>query len=246
MEGKKSIVTVALMILPLLLIASEKTKVYHAYIHNRMEEWKSVIDEMHSRNSSDTISLAELLNYQYGYIGFCLAMEKEKEARGYLDLAEENLEFLEEIGYRRSIIHAYKSAFYGFKIGLSPIKATFLGPKSMKQAELAIEADPYEPMGYIQQGNAQFYMPPVFGGSKTEAIEKFKLAMDLMTKEGQSIKNDWNYLSLLVLIAQSYEEMEKWEQAKKYYNQALAVEPEFKWVKNELLPGLLKKEEKDE
>jgi hypothetical protein len=49
-----------------------------------------------------------------------------------------------------------------------------------------------------------------------------------------------------VLIAQSYEEMEKWEQAKKYYNQALAVEPEFKWVKNELLPGLLKKEEKDE
>jgi len=234
------------MVLPVLLAASEKTKIYNAYIHNRMEDWKTVIDEMDNRKTSDTSLLAELLNYQYGYIGFCLAMEKEKEAGRYLELAEENLEFLEENGYRQSIIHAYKSAFYGFKIGLSPLKATFLGPKSLKQAQLAIEADPTEPLGYIQQGNAQFYMPPVFGGSKTEAIEKFKLALDLMTKDGQSVKNDWNYLSLLVLIAQSYEEMEKWEQAKKYYNQALAVEPEFKWVKNELLPGLLKKEESDE
>ncbi len=97
-------------------------------------------------------------------------------------------------------------------------------------------------MGYVQQGNAQFYMPPVFGGSKTEAIAKFKTATELMTQNGSSVENDWNYLSLLVLIAQSYEEMEKWEQAKKYYNRALAVEPDFMWVKNELLPGLIKKQ----
>jgi len=242
MEGKKSIVILLLLALPVLLFASEKTRIYQAYIHNRMGDWKTVIDEMESRKTSDTSFIAELLNYQYGYIGYCLGVEKDKEARNYLKLAEDNLQTLEDKGVNPSIIHAYKSAFYGFKIGLSPIKAPILGPKSVNQAEQAIEANPAEPFAYIQQGNAQFYMPPVFGGSKTEAIEKFQKAVKLMTQHNESVENDWNYLSLLVLIAQSYEEMENWEQAKIYYNKALAVEPEFEWVKNELLPGLIKKE----
>lgn len=229
------------MALPLLMPASEKTRIYRAYIHNRMQDWKAVIDEMDSRKPLDTASLSELVNYQYGYIGYCLGIDRKREARNYLEKAEENLNLLEEKGYKPSMIHAYKSAFYGFKIGLSPLKAPIIGPKSVKQAELAIETDPGNPMGYIQQGNAQFYMPPVFGGSKTEAIAKFKTAAEMMIQNGETVENDWNYLSLLVLIAQSYEELEKWEQAIKYYNHALAVEPEFKWVKDELLPGLIKK-----
>ncbi len=229
------------MVFPLLLAASEKTRIYQAFIHNRMEDWKAVIDDMESHKTSETARLAKLVNYQYGYIGYCLGVEKDKEARNYLEKAEKNLDMLEDEGYRPSDIHAYKSAFYGYKIGLSPIKAPIFGPKSVKQAELAIEADSTNPMGYIQQGNAQFYMPPIFGGSKTEAIKKFGKALQLMKQNGESVENDWNYLSLLVLIAQSYEEMEKWEQAEKYYMQALAAEPDFKWVKDELLPGLIKK-----
>ncbi len=242
MERKKSTLILILLIAPMLLYASKKTSIYNAYIHNRMEDWKKVIDGMENSKTDDTTFLAELVNYQYGYIGYCLGEDQNKEARKYLDKAEANLEILENSGYDPSVIHAYKSAFYGFKIGLAPFKAPILGPKSVKQAELAVEADPDNPLGYIQQGNAQFYMPPVFGGSKTEAIEKFLKAIHLMKRDGQSVENDWNYLSLLVLIAQSYEEMENWEQAKKYYNQALAVEPEFEWVKKELLPGLIKKE----
>ena len=242
MERKTSIILVVLMAGPLLLAASEKTRIYRAYIHNRMEEWKVVIDEMEEHKTDGNVSLAELVNYQYGYIGYCLGMDQKKAAGNYLGKAEKNLEELDKTAYIPAIIHAYKSAFYGYKIGLSPIKAPILGPKSVKQAELAIEADSTEPLGYVQQGNAQFYMPAVFGGSKTEAIKNFEKAIRLMEQNNGSLENDWNYLSVLVLIAQSYEEMEKWKQAKKYYKQALAVEPEFEWVKTELLPGLIKKE----
>ncbi|WP_167618659.1 hypothetical protein [Maribellus sediminis] len=241
MERKTSIIVLVLVVFPLLLTATEKTRIYQAYIHNRMQDWKAVIDEMENHKTNDAERLAELVNYQYGYIGYCLGVEKDQEARDYLEKAEQNLEVLEDEEYQPSEIHAYKSAFYGFKIGLSPIKAPILGPKSVKQAELAIEADPTNPMGYVQQGNAQFYMPPVFGGSKTEAIEKFGKALQLMSENGELVENDWNYLSLLVLIAQSYEELEKWEEAESYYMQALAAEPDFKWVKDELLPRLIKK-----
>lgn len=233
------------MVFPVLLAASEKTRIYQAYIHNRMQDWKAVIDEMQSHSTDETARLAELVNYQYGYIGYCLGTEKDKEARDYLEKAEKNLDLLEDEGYRPSEIHAYKSAFYGYKIGLSPIKAPILGPKSVKQAELAIDADSTNPMGYVQQGNAQFYMPPIFGGSKTEAIEKFRKALQLMELNGKSLENDWNYLRLLVLMAQSFEELEKWEKAEKYYKQALAAEPDFKWVKDELLPGLIKKKNEE-
>jgi tetratricopeptide (TPR) repeat protein len=241
MERKKYSIILVLLLLPLLMTASKKERIYKAFIHNQMQDWKAVIDEMENEKNKNACFLAELVNYQYGYIGFCIGMEQDKLAKRYLELAEENVDNLDDNNFQPSLVHAYKSAFYGYKIGLSPIKAPILGPKSVKQAELAVEADSTEPLGYIQQGNAQFYMPPVFGGSKTEAIKKFLKAMNLMEQNKAGLKNDWNYLNLLVLIAQSYEEMEKWEQAKIYYNQALAFEPEFEWVKNELLPGLIKK-----
>jgi tetratricopeptide (TPR) repeat protein len=119
------------------------------------------------------------------------------------------------------------------------MKAPFLGPKSIKHSKLAMEQNPENPMGYIQYGNSQFYMPPVFGGSKQEAINHFKKAELLM--ENGNIKNDWNYLSLLALIGQSYSALNDYKNAKMYYEKALKTEPNFLWVKKELMPELLKK-----
>jgi len=101
--------------------------------------------------------------------------------------------------------------------------------------------NPQNPMGYIQYGNSQFYMPPIFGGSKKEAVEHFIKAEKLMEKDKSKTENDWNYLSLLALIGQSYFAMEDYTNAKIYYDKALTVEPNFLWVKKELLPQLMGK-----
>jgi tetratricopeptide (TPR) repeat protein len=121
------------------------------------------------------------------------------------------------------------------------MKAPFIGPKSVKYSKLSMEQNPQNPMGYIQYGNSQFYMPPVFGGSKSEAIEYFKKAEKLMEKDKVKIENNWNYLSLLALIGQSYFAMDDYKNAKIYYEKALAVESNFLYVKNELLPDLIEK-----
>lgn len=238
MEGKKHIITTLIFCTLLVeLFATNKMKIYEAYISNNMSEWKTIIDEMEKNTKNSSDFLLELINYQYGYIGYCLSEKNNDMAKTYLKLAEKNLGKLEKMNISKSITHAYKSAFYGFKIGLSPVKAPFFGPKSMKHAKLSIESDSTNAMGFVQYGNVQFYMPSVFGGSKQEAINSFLKAVSISENKNDNI-NDWNYLSWLVLIGQSYQELEKPEMAKKYFEKCLEIEPRFIWVKNEILPGL--------
>lgn len=232
----------ALQISPV-VAQSYKNRIYNAYIGNNMSKWKSIIDEMENGKQAGKNFLSELVNYQYGYIGYCLGNEYSDEAEKYLELAEANLRKLEKTGADAATISAYKSAFYGYRIGLSKMKAPFLGPKSVKYSKLAMEQDPQNPMGYVQFGNSQFYMPPIFGGSKQEAVEHFKKAEQLMESKPTEIENDWNYLSLLALIGQSYLIMEDYKNSKTYYAKALKTEPGFLWVKEGLMPELEKKME---
>ena len=246
MERTNRIITILfiLFVLSGSSLASNKEKIYQAYISNRMDDWKAIIDSLEQHKTESTDYLSELVNYQYGYIGYCLAEDDDKKAKLYLDLAENNLDILENQNFDPALVNAYKAAFWGFKIGLSPIKAPIFGRRCIKNADLALELNDKLPFAHVQYGNAYFYMPAIFGGSKEVAIEHFLLAIEQMEKQPAELQNDWNYLSLLSLTGQSYVEMGEYEEAKVIYEKALRFEPDFKWVKNELYPDLKTKLEK--
>ena len=246
MERKNDIIITLLLgfFLSVSAFASNKEKIYQAYIGNRMDEWKTIIDSLEQNKTDNTGYLSELVNYQYGYIGYCLGADKKKEAENYLDLAEENLEILENKNFNPALINAYKAAFWGFKIGIQPIKAPIYGRRSIKHADLSLEQNNKLPFAHVQYGNAYFYMPAVFGGSKQVAIEHFLLAIEQMEKKPAELENDWNYLSLLSLTGQSYEELNELTKAQVIYEKALKFEPDFRWVKDELYPDLKTKLEK--
>lgn len=242
MERKKC--TLILLILSFVMFsitAQYKSEVYRAYINNQMSSWKSVIDKMQQETNQSDESLLELINYQYGYIGWCLGNDEKKQAKNYLKLAQDNLAILEKRLYNTSYINAYKSAFYGFSIGLNKLKAPFTGPKSIDAAKHSMKEDASNPYGFIQYGNAQFYMPPIFGGSKSEALLYYHQAENIMLENPSNLQEDWNYLSLLVNIADAYTEMKEYDKAEEYFKQILEVEPNFNWVKNELYPDFNKK-----
>lgn len=243
MERKKYFITIFILLAAIQTMAYNKTAIYNAYISGDMAAWKKMMDQMQQQPTKTTEFLAELVNYQYGYIGWCIGNNKEDEAKHYLDLAEKNLEILQRRNYSPSEINAYESAFYGFKIGLSTWKAPILGPKSVKHAELAIKQDADDPMGYIMYGSSQYHMPAVFGGSKEEAIRYFEKAQHLMEQDSAQIKQNWNYLDLLTKIAQSYDEIKNYPIAKAYFEKIIQIEPDFLWVKNELYPKFLKETE---
>lgn len=220
--------------------ASYRTDIYNAYITNRMDLWKKVIDVMSGDNLSNEV-LAELINYQYGYIGYCIGFDRKDEARKYLNLAERNLGILEKGNYNPSMIKAYKCAFYGFRLGLNKLTAPVNGLKSLENAKSSLAIDSTNYFAWIQYGNVQFYMPATFGGSKKEGIEYFLKAKKIMENHPDDLINNWNYLSLLVLIGQSYTYINDMPSAKEVYESILEREPAFIYVKDELYPGLLKK-----
>jgi len=241
MEGAKFrlIPSIIFMLAFLPAQADNGSEIYSAYISNRMDRCKSVIDRMASIPDKDNELLLELVNYQYGYIGYCIGFDRKDEARKYLSSAQENLEILEKRGYIPSMVSAYKSAFYGFRISLNPVSAPFNGRRSMENAKTALKLDPTNYMAYVQHGNIQFYMPAAFGGSKREALEFYLKAKEFLEKNPGSVKSNWNYMSIMIVIGQTYTYLKEYESAKRIYEYILQIEPGFLYVKNDLYPKLL-------
>ena len=83
-------------------------------------------------------------------------------------------------------------------------------------------------------------MPESFGGSKSAAIDNYLTAQKLMESKPEELKEDWNYLGLLVIIGKAYLETGNNAAAKSYFEKILKIEPGFTWVRDELYPQLLK------
>lgn len=236
-------ILILLILCSLRIDASYRSEIYSAYISNKMDRWKNVIDRMDAIPEKSSELLLELVNYQYGYIGYCIGFDMKDAAKEYLRAGLSNIEILENRNFKPAVINAYKSAFYGFRIGLNPITAPVNGMKSINHAKTALELDPEYYLGYVQQGNIQFYMPAAFGGSKKEALEYYLKARQLIEKDPEAVSGDWNYMSLLIIIGQTYTYLEDFTSAKKIYEEILKTEPGFLYVKDELYPELLKKME---
>jgi tetratricopeptide (TPR) repeat protein len=216
-----------------------KQQVYQAYISGKMEDWKTAIDAMEKQKSNQPADILELINYQYGYVAWCLGNDKKIEAKHYLSLLGKNLENLKAISGETAEYHAYTAAAYGFKIGLSTWRAPFFGPKSMDHAEKAMKKDSLSFQANMEMGNIWNHMPAMFGGSDEKALSYYFKALEIMeTKVAEIRKNNWMYLNLLTLVGQMHQELENPVQAKIYFEQALHIEPGFVWVKEELLPSL--------
>jgi tetratricopeptide (TPR) repeat protein len=241
MEGKKYRLIILMVSLSSLAFSQDDfhEKIYESFITNEMDSWKLVIDEMHKTNKSNPEMLKELINYEYGYIGWCIGNNQKKQAKDYLDSMEENLETLKSGSDSKSTYHAYMAAAYGFKIGLSAWRAPFLGPKSMEHAEKAIENDSLNFQANTELGNIWNHMPAVFGGSDEKALKYYQNAIAIYENSEEELKyKKWLYLNIVATSGKIEFERKNYSQALHFYKKALKIEPRFKWVMNELLPEL--------
>jgi hypothetical protein len=86
------------------LKADYASAVYRSYINNNMTQWRKVIDEMSEVKGKSNEFLMELINYQYGYIAWCIGEGYRELAEKYLSEAENNLQ---EIEINRLNYHLY-------------------------------------------------------------------------------------------------------------------------------------------
>jgi hypothetical protein len=120
--------------------------IYDSYVNKDMAMWKTVIDSLQKQKELGKFSTEQkwqLLDYQYGYLGWAVSEKKtmRKEAEKYLSVAKENLsELIDEFG-KTSSSNAFNAAFVAYDISLNPIKAPFIGLKCMKYGETAVKQD---------------------------------------------------------------------------------------------------------
>jgi tetratricopeptide (TPR) repeat protein len=198
------------------------------------------VDHSEKQASLTDEQLKDLISYYYGYVGWAMGQDMKRKVRDYLKKGDKIIDELLEKHPGWPELYAFKGAFFGFKIGLSPMKAVVLGPESMKNIDRAVEMGPGYPQGWIEKGNALFYMPKMFGGSKEKALEAYQEAIRLLETDPEELLNNWMYLNVLTILAQSYEKIDQLENAKITYEKILEIEPGFVYVRDELYPSLLK------
>ncbi len=239
MERSKHLFLIFFSLISFVAFGQTNRSIYQAYVSGDMSQWKKTIDSMYKTTKTNQGKL-ELVNYQYGYIAWCISNDKDSEAKKYMNKAEKLVEFLEKQNYNKSLLYAYKAAFVGFKIGLKPYKAPFIGSKSSSFAKKSVEFDSRNALAYVQLGNISYYKPKTMGGSKSKAMEHYLNALKIMEQKNQ-VKQNWNYLNLLVTIVNAYMDLEDYKKAQTYCLKIFDVEPEIQWVRDELYSKILKK-----
>jgi glycosyltransferase involved in cell wall biosynthesis/tetratricopeptide (TPR) repeat protein len=214
-----------------------QNQIYEAYVLNRMPQWTNTLRSMEAAyvRRPEPALLYDILLAQYGLIGYYLGSDDKQQGEYHLERAEKNLEELKKHPAYKSGSLAFEGAFLAFRITLRPIRSVQLGPRSYRRIDEALEADRTNPRVWIEKGNAAFFTPPIFGGSKTDAIEHYSMAIRLL-EAGMPNNYRWLYLSTLVSLANSYEKTGDLNSAIRVLEKALDFEPRFSWVKDEMLP----------
>ncbi len=220
-----------------------RSDLYQAYLLDRMDNWKVVMDQMEKdySSTSDPVLLYDLLEAEYGYMGWLVSEKQKDEAEELLKKANRHMDLLTEQGLDNARVYSLKGAFYGFQIMLEPAKAPKLGRLSMEANEKAIELDPEEPQVWLEKANMDYYRPPIFGGSKKKAVPSYKKAVELFESSPDDIRENWLYMNSLVALGTAYEKTRKFSEAGEVYRKILKLEPSYKIVKEELYPQFLKK-----
>lgn len=215
-------------------------RIYKAYISDNMSLWQRTMQQMEKdpqRNNSDKF-LLHLTIAQYGYTGYLIGIEKNEEAEKLLKKTLSNTNKLKETRYKAEA-YALLAGLNGYEIGLNKHKAPFLGKKSERYTDKSLEITKSNPMAWTEKGNIYYHMPGFFGGSYEKAIKYYSNAVKTFDKTPYLPK--WLKLNALVWLGKTYEADGQLKKASSTYKQALRIEPNFSWVKNELYPQLLEK-----
>lgn len=235
---KKIIITaICLAITGLAAKAQSNKSPYEAYLSSLSSLWEaSVASHQNSYDQSKSPEdLFALALIQYGLLNNTMADSDEGLFDKYIDDTDDNLDKLIDLNYRSAEAKAIQSAITGLKIAYASWKGMFLGATSANLIDEAMEEAPNSPVVRKLHANYLYFTPEMFGGDKALATSEYKKAVELFEKA--DVANNWMYLDALAWYGIALNNQGEKQQAREVYQKALAIAPDFNWVKFELLPN---------
>ncbi|MCC8174703.1 MAG: tetratricopeptide repeat protein, partial [Odoribacter sp.] len=191
-----------------------------------------------SSENPDIQSAIDLLTYYYGYAGYLIEQKQNQEAAKYVEKAEKlNVQYLNLYSQNPSLM-ALQASFTALRIGMDSFKSITLGPKYIRMVKNAFQVDTNNIYTLTEKGIMHFNSPRFVGGNKTLGLQYLRKAINQMEKEGDT-KDNWYYLFLYMTLGDYYEKTGKKKEALDTYQKLLSIEPDFKQVKEKLIPELV-------
>ncbi|MEJ2613920.1 MAG: tetratricopeptide repeat protein [Ignavibacteriaceae bacterium] len=198
---------------------------------------RGVFERILNDNPENDLALYYLTYSDYLLSIYSMKNEKEffdkvideaiKNGEKYLSKNENSAEML-----------ALMSTIYGIKISVNPELAQTLGPKNFSMISKALGLAPDNPRVLLEAGISKFNAPSYYGGSKTEALKYFQKSVENFEKPvtEDSLQPDWGHLNALAWLGMSYSALNEYGKAIEVYKKALEINPDYRWIKYQLLP----------
>jgi tetratricopeptide (TPR) repeat protein len=138
---------------------------------------------------------------------------------------------------------ALQSSIVGQLIGLrGGLSGMTLGPKSGQLIAKAEKAAPTSPRVLLFRGISLINTPAMFGGDPTRGLKMLQQAVDAFGASDQSTPGPhWGRADALAWLGIAKANQHDTAGAKAAWEQALVIEPDYRWVKFALLPSLAQK-----
>lgn len=219
-----------------------RCRIYHSYVEGAMNKWYSTLEAMenhYTKAKSDEL-LLEIVRSYYGYIAYAISKEQNEQADAMLDRAFSYLSSYRNRHPKDAEAIAINSSFLGYRMALHPLKAITLGAKCQQLMQHAVNLAPTNPWVLLDKANALHYTPILFGGNPKRALQLYIQSIALLERQGNN-GCSWNYLNAYINMAYCQIKLKQYAAAQQTYNRLLTIAPNFKWVKQELVPRLQKK-----
>ena len=180
----------------------------------------------------------------YRIADYLLAAGEENKgvASEHLKTTVEHLQKATEINPQAAEAYALLSSAYGRQIGLNPIKGMVLGRRAQKALKKAAQLAPDNPRVVLCTAIRDFNTPGMFGGSTEKGLQGFQRAAELFAREEppDPIHPVWGHSRTYAWLGLAHQDRGELALARAAFAKALAINPDFSWVKNVLLPELEK------
>ncbi|HSN88801.1 MAG TPA: tetratricopeptide repeat protein [Thermoanaerobaculia bacterium] len=209
----------------------------------RLSEYQEILRREIDLLGGRTWGPGDLRAYTLAYVNTRLSpilpgTGKAERAR-LLEEAEAALRQTLQANPRDAEAYALLGAVYGAQISLTPLKALTLGPRVASAFAAAEKLAPKNPRVSLQKGISLLFVPRAFGGGPEASLRELRRAETLFAQEpaGKPWPN-WGRPDVLAWLGRALAQKGDREAARAAYERALALEPDYVWVRRILIPEL--------
>ncbi len=190
-------------------------KFAHYYAASAASELANILDE--SGESGVRRTILEYVDYAIEHLEASVALD-DAFAEGWLML----------------------SAAYAQKIMVKPLNAVGLGRRFNRAMNRARELEPDNPRVVLLKAITDYNLPRIVGGNKDRAVDGLLRAASLFENETVSdpVLPSWGHDQTYARLGIAYMDEGDFEGAREALGQALALNPDYRWVSDVLMPSV--------